>query len=107
MRLGELVQGVDGLKTSADLAVEVTSLAYDSRRVQQGTLFFAIPGEKADGHEFIPLAFEAGAVAVVSERDAPEGLGARWVRTSRIRRALATVARTFYNNPNSRLKLIG
>ena len=107
MRLGELVQGVDGLKTSADLAVEVTSLAYDSRRVQQGTLFFAIPGEKADGHEFIAPALKAGAVAVVSERDAPEELAARWVRAPRVRRALATVARTFYGDPNSRLKLIG
>jgi len=53
MRLGELVQGVDGLKTSADLAVGVTSLAYDSRRVQPGTLFFAIPGEKADTQDAI------------------------------------------------------
>src|SRR6266566_1487752 len=107
MRLGELVQGVDGLKTSADLAVGVTSLAYDSRRVQPGTLFFAIPGEKVDGHEFIAPALKAGAVAVVGERDAPEALAARWVRVPRIRRALATVARTFYGDPNSRLKLIG
>ena len=107
MRLGELVQGFDALKTSADLAVEVTSLAYDSRRVQQGTLFFAIPGEKADGHEFIVPALKAGAVAVVSERAAPEELATRWVRVTRTRRALATVARTFYGDPNSRLKLIG
>src|SRR6266700_1884510 len=107
MRLGELVQGVDGLKTSADLAVGVTSLAYDSRRVQPGTLFFAIPGEKVDGHEFIAPALKAGAVAVVGERDAPAALAARWVRVPRIRRALATVARTFYGDPNSRLKLIG
>src|SRR2546426_4364952 len=107
MRLGELVQGVDGLKTSADLAVGVTSLAYDSRRVQPGTLFFAIPGEKADGHEFIAPALKAGAVAVVSERDAPADLAARWVSVRGIRRALATVARTFYGDPNSRLKLIG
>src|SRR5438094_1094071 len=107
MRLGELVQGVDALKTSADLAVEVTSLAYDSRRVQQRTLFYAIPGEKAVGHEFIVPALKAGAVAVVSERAAPEELATRWVRATRIRRALATVARTFYGDPNSRLKLIG
>src|SRR5437870_348539 len=104
MRLGELVQGVDGLKTSADLAVGVTSLAYDSRHVQPGTLFFAIPGEKVDGHEFIAPALKAGAVAVVGERAAPAALAAHWLRAPRTPRALATVAQTFHGAPNSRLK---
>jgi UDP-N-acetylmuramoyl-L-alanyl-D-glutamate--2,6-diaminopimelate ligase len=53
MRLGELVPGLSGLEMGADAGAQISSLAYDSRRVQPGALFFAIHGEKADGHNFI------------------------------------------------------
>ena len=52
-----------------DGSVEVSSLAYDSRKVEPGTLFFCVPGEKVDGHEFAGAAVEAGAVALVVERE--------------------------------------
>ena len=48
--------------------VEVRELAYDSRAVIPGTLFFCVPGERADGHEFAGDAVERGAVALVVER---------------------------------------
>jgi UDP-N-acetylmuramoyl-L-alanyl-D-glutamate--2,6-diaminopimelate ligase len=107
MKLKELLCGLDGLETVLDVGAEVTSLAYDSRRVQRGTLFFAIQGEKADGHAFIPQALERGAVAVVSERIPPSDLASRWVRVPRIRRALSTAGRVFFGQPDLRLKLIG
>ncbi len=107
MKLGELLQGVEGLQVGASPAVEVASLAYDSRRATSGTLFFAIAGEKADGHEFISTALKSGAVAIVSERPAPEELAARWAQVPRIRRALATASRNFYGHPDSRLRLVG
>src|SRR5215831_19305974 len=105
MKLGELVRGVPG---EADLlAREVTSLAYDSRRVKAGSLFFAIPGERADGYDFAGQALEAGAVAVASERPGPPQLTSRWIRVTHARRALAEAARTFYGDPASRLRLVG
>jgi UDP-N-acetylmuramoyl-L-alanyl-D-glutamate--2,6-diaminopimelate ligase len=107
MRLGELLRGLPTLEMGADSGVEVSSLAYDSRRVEARTLFFAIQGEKADGHDFIPQALERGAVAIVSERQAPVELASRWVRVAKIRRALSGAARTFYGQPDSRLRLIG
>jgi UDP-N-acetylmuramoyl-L-alanyl-D-glutamate--2,6-diaminopimelate ligase len=107
MNLGELLQGVPSREIGADSAQEITSLAYDSRRVQPGSLFFAIHGEKADGHDFIPQALKRGAVAVVSERAAPEELATRWVCVPKIRRALADAARAFYGRPDSCLQLIG
>ncbi|MGO8731799.1 MAG: UDP-N-acetylmuramoyl-L-alanyl-D-glutamate--2,6-diaminopimelate ligase [Terriglobia bacterium] len=107
MKLKELFQGLDGLQLGSEVGSEVTSLAYDSRRVQPGTLFFAIQGEKADGHAFIPRALERGAVAVVSERIPPSDLASRWVRVPRIRRALSTAGRVFFGQPDLRLKLIG
>jgi UDP-N-acetylmuramoyl-L-alanyl-D-glutamate--2,6-diaminopimelate ligase len=107
MKVNELLRGLDGLELGPEIGAEVTSLAYDSRRVQRGTLFFAIQGEKADGHAFIPQALERGAVAVVSERMPPSDLGSRWVRVPRIRRALSTAGRAFFSQPDLRLKLIG
>ena len=56
----------------ADAALDVpcTGVAYDSRQVKRGSVFVALPGQKADGAAFAPQAISAGAVAVVSERAA-------------------------------------
>jgi UDP-N-acetylmuramoyl-L-alanyl-D-glutamate--2,6-diaminopimelate ligase len=107
MKLNELLRGLDGLESGLEVGAEVTSLAYDSRRVQRGTLFFAIQGEKADGHAFIPQALERGALGVVSERIPPSGLASRWVRVPKIRRALSAAGRVFLGQPDLHLKLIG
>ena len=101
MNLGEVLAGIPGLELGADPAVEITSLSYDSRRVQQGSLYFAIQGEKADGHDFIPQALERGAAVIVSERAAPSDLAARWVRVPKIRRALSEASRAFYGRPDA------
>ncbi len=107
MKLGELLSGIPSSEIGAARDATITSIAYDSRRVKSGSLFFAIQGEKADGHKFILRALELGAVAIVSERPAPAEFSARWVRVPKIRRALSSAARNFYGHPDSRLKLIG
>jgi UDP-N-acetylmuramoyl-L-alanyl-D-glutamate--2,6-diaminopimelate ligase len=107
MNLGALLGGTENLEMSARADAKVFSLAYDSRQVKPGTLFFAIQGEKADGHNFIPKALEQGAVAIVSERPAPAELAQRWVRVPRIRRALSRAAHVFFDQPDARLKLVG
>ncbi len=105
MKLGELVRGVPGEAT--ELAREISSLAYDSRRIERGGLFFALRGEKADGYEFVAQALERGALAIASERPAPPEWAARWICVPNARRALAEAARTFYGAPDSRLQLVG
>ncbi|MCL5670446.1 MAG: UDP-N-acetylmuramoyl-L-alanyl-D-glutamate--2,6-diaminopimelate ligase, partial [Acidobacteria bacterium] len=107
MKLGEVVARVHGLTWGADGDAEVTLLAYDSRRVEPGSLFFAIPGAKADGHSFVSAALERGAVAVVSQLPPPANLTARWIQVTHIRRALAEAAGSFYRHPDSSLRLIG
>ncbi len=49
----------------------ITSIVYDSRRVEPGALFFAVPGMHTDGHRFIGQAIEAGAAAVLYQNDTP------------------------------------
>jgi UDP-N-acetylmuramoyl-L-alanyl-D-glutamate--2,6-diaminopimelate ligase len=107
MRLGELLRDLPVLQTGADAGAEVSSLAYNSREVRPGTLFFAIHGAMADGHAYIPEAFKRGAVAVVSERIAPPELATRWIRVAAIRRALADAGRVIFYHPEAHLQLIG
>jgi UDP-N-acetylmuramoyl-L-alanyl-D-glutamate--2,6-diaminopimelate ligase len=107
MKLGALLSGLSGLELGAQKDLEINALSYDSRRVKPGTLFFAIQGEKADGHQFISQALERGAAAVISEREAPAQFGSRWIQVPRIRRALSEAGHSFYQHPDARLKLVG
>jgi len=81
-------------------------LIYDSRKVKPGTLFFCVPGEKVDGHEFAAAAVEAGAVGLVVERELPE-LGVAQVVVADARAAMAPLAARFWADPTSELKVVG
>lgn len=107
MKLRELLGGLPDVEFGADSDLDVGSLAYDSRRVETGTAFFAIQGEKVDGHEFVRQAIERGASAVVSERVAPQEHAPIWIRVPKIRRALSEASRRFYDRPDTRLGLVG
>jgi UDP-N-acetylmuramoyl-L-alanyl-D-glutamate--2,6-diaminopimelate ligase len=85
--------------------VEVSGLAYDSRAVTPGTLFFCVPGYARDGHDFAPDAVAAGAAALVVER--PLGLGVPEVAVPSVRAAMAPAAVRFYRNPTAELDVIG
>jgi UDP-N-acetylmuramoyl-L-alanyl-D-glutamate--2,6-diaminopimelate ligase len=107
MVLAELLRHTEVFNTKGDVKLDVQSLAYDSRRVGRSCLFFAIQGERADGHRFVSQVLHSGGVAVVSEQPPPEGFAATWVQVGRIRRALAEVSRAFYGDPDDKLKLVG
>jgi len=85
--------------------VEITGLAYDNRAVTPGTLFFCVPGFKADGHDFAPDAVERGAAALVVQR--PLDLGVPEVRVDDVRAAMADVAARFYGDPTRELRVVG
>jgi UDP-N-acetylmuramoyl-L-alanyl-D-glutamate--2,6-diaminopimelate ligase len=86
---------------------DATGLQYDSRKIRPGEVFFAFPGEHADGHQFVDAALAAGASAIVSEREAPAGRETVWARVGHGREALAVAALRFYQRPDQRLKLTG
>jgi len=86
---------------------EVLGLDYDSRRVKPGFLFFAFPGAHVDGREFAGQAVAGGALAVISELPAPEGIPAPWIQVEHGRRALALAAKTFYGKLDEKIPLVG
>ena len=88
-RLSELLQ------RDLDSDPEISGVTADSRKVQRGFLFVALPGSRADGRSFIPAALEAGAAAVLAPDDVAD-LSAPVVHASDLRRAYALAARAFY-----------
>ena len=85
--------------------VEITGLAYSSRDVTAGSLFFCVPGFRADGHEFAPDAVERGAAALVCER--PLGLDVPEVVVPSVRAAMGPIAARFYGDPTADLRVVG
>ena len=66
MRLAELLNKVKAIQVSGNAeSIEIENISIDSRTSGKNTLFFAIEGEKTDGHKFIPDVINKGAAAVV------------------------------------------
>ena len=108
MRLDELTGGltlVAAEVTGDGGATEISGLAYDSRAVAPGALFFCVSGYRSDGHDFAPQAVELGAAALVVER--PLGLGVPELVVESARSAMAPIAAHFYGDPTSELAVIG
>jgi UDP-N-acetylmuramoyl-L-alanyl-D-glutamate--2,6-diaminopimelate ligase len=108
MKLDELAAvSIPGLRavSPTSAAVEVTGLAYDSRRVDAGMLFFCVPGYERDGHDFAAGALAAGAAALVVER--PLGLGAPEILVESVRAAMGPLAARFHGDPTSELRVLG
>jgi len=105
VRLAALAAEIGEARVVGDPAVEVESLAYDSRKVGPGALFFCVPGEKVDGHEFAAGAIEAGAVAVVVERELEVDVAQVVVPDARA--AMAPLAARFWGDPTSELRVVG
>ncbi|MDR2631600.1 MAG: UDP-N-acetylmuramoyl-L-alanyl-D-glutamate--2,6-diaminopimelate ligase [Spirochaetaceae bacterium] len=86
----------------------VTGMAYDSRRIKPGNLYFALPGLHADGHSFIPAAIREGAAVIIHQDELGtyrEGVVYIRVRDSRF--AMAPAAASFYGFPSRHLALTG
>jgi UDP-N-acetylmuramoyl-L-alanyl-D-glutamate--2,6-diaminopimelate ligase len=101
MRLDEVISGAP----ASALDIEVTDLAYDHRAVRPGTLFFCVPGQTRDGHEFAGEAVERGAVALVGERVLDAGVPEIMVPS--VRAAMAPAAARFNGDPTAQLEVVG
>ncbi|MBK5290366.1 MAG: UDP-N-acetylmuramoyl-L-alanyl-D-glutamate--2,6-diaminopimelate ligase [Acidobacteriia bacterium] len=89
------------------LETGISGLEYDSRRVAPGYLFFAFQGAHADGRCFAGQAEAQGAVAVVSEEEAPADFRGTWIRVEHGRRTLALMARKLYADAASHVMITG
>ena len=105
MRLDQIVEGVESAQLAGDANLEISGIAYDSRKVEPGWLFFCVTGMESDGHDFAATAVAAGAVALVCER--PTGLDVTEVIVPDTRAAMARIAAAFNDYPTRDLKVAG
>lgn len=92
-----------------DNGVDIKNLSLSSREINHGTCFFAIRGEKSDGHKFINDAIESGAVCIVCE-EIPEAIDknkATFVLVKDTHIAIGYFASSFYGHPSKKMKVIG
>ncbi|MDR1220701.1 MAG: UDP-N-acetylmuramoyl-L-alanyl-D-glutamate--2,6-diaminopimelate ligase [Treponema sp.] len=86
----------------------VTGLQYDSRAIEKGDMYFALPGAHTDGRRFIPQAVERGAVVVVHQDEAGAyAEGVVYIKVKDSRFAMSGIADAFYGSPSRKLAVIG
>lgn len=96
---------------AGDATTVITAMTYDSREVEEGTLFIALRGERFDGHDFIERAVHAGAAAIlvdeefVAEQKIPDGVAV--LSAPDTRGVLALLGCAFYAQPAKEMRLIG
>lgn len=107
MRINELLKNIE-----CDIVnnnnIDIKHITFDSRNIEVDTLFVAQVGVHVDGHNYIASAIEKGAVAVVCEQ-MPETIAPNvvYIKTADSNKALGYIASNFYDNPSTKLKLIG
>lgn len=108
MKLEAILIEVETIEIFGNPGVEVATMAFDSRQVSAGTLFFAVRGTLTDGHDYIHQAVAAGAVAVICE-EKPEILSdaVTYVVVADASAALGYAAAAFYHHPSQHLTLVG
>lgn len=102
--IADLLQSVDVLCLHDHT---ITGVAYDSRLVQPGYLFVAVPGTLANGADFISDAVIRGALAIVTEEDAMVPRSVTTLKVPNARLALAQIANAFHQRPSEALGMIG
>ena len=112
MNLKKVLAGLEEIKAKGEIDREVTSIENDSRKVIEGSLFFAIKGFTTDGTQFIPNAIENGAKVILVDESAdiknlklPQDVTLLVVPDARY--AMAICSSNFYDHPSEKFKLIG
>ncbi len=107
-RLNDILNQVEVLDLKGPENPRIKSVCFDSRKVEEGAVFYAIQGTRTDGHEYMDQAIKSGAVAVICEKipARPAG-GISYIRVKDAAWALGWGAAAFYGNPSEKLMVIG
>ena len=106
--LKDILYKVKLLSSVGDVNSEIQGICFDSRQVVNGSLFVAVKGTQVDGHAYIEQALGQGATAIVCET-LPDSLkeGIAYIQTENSAEALGIISSNFYDNPSTKLKLVG
>lgn len=109
MRLNNLLQGIPTGSTGKSLQMdaEIGGVCFDSRNIKPGDLFIAVRGSASDGHQYIGMALEKGASAVLCEEIPAEFAQSALITTPDSHLALGMAASNFYGRPSEAMKVVG
>jgi UDP-N-acetylmuramoyl-L-alanyl-D-glutamate--2,6-diaminopimelate ligase len=109
MQLTHLLKGLEyeSKGSLGLLSAEISELVFDSRKAKPGSVFLALKGVNADGHEFIEKATKEGAQIIVCEHIAVQVEGILYIVVKNSHYALGLMACNFYEHPSKELKLVG
>ena len=107
MLLKQLIEDMDYEVLAGRVDTEVTTLVYDSRKVEKGSVFVCISGSVRDAHDFIPDVVAKGAAAVIVEKDVELQEGVTYIKVANSRLALACMSAAYFDHPARKLKTIG
>ena len=108
MKIKDILANCNLLEIVGEKDVDVTDIAFDSRKVAQGTLFFAVKGTQVDGHDYIDGAIEKGASVIVCEKlPRKKAENVTYVKVDNSAYVLGVGASNFFGNPSEKLKLVG
>jgi UDP-N-acetylmuramoyl-L-alanyl-D-glutamate--2,6-diaminopimelate ligase len=108
MLLSDILYKISLKTVSGKTDIEIVNIQFDSRLVNADSLFVAIPGTQVDGHDFIPKALSLGAKAILCQILPTELIdGVTYLVVENSANAMGLAAVNFYDNPASKLKLIG
>ena len=107
-QLNELLADVRALDIRGGVEREISALEYDSRKIDKDNCFFAVVGTASDGHNYIAMAIERGATAIVCQR-LPESLSddVAYIVVEDTNEAMAMMAAAYYDHPSEELRLVG
>ncbi len=107
MKLSSLLERVEYTCCQGSLDQEVTTVTYDSRKAEPGSMFICIRGAVVDGHKFIPDVVEKGAKVLVVEEETQVPSGVTVIRVKDTRYAMAFISAAYFGYPAEKLKTIG
>ena len=108
MKIKEILANCNLMEIEGDKDIDILDLAFDSRKVKDGSLFFAVKGTQVDGHDYIEKAVAQGAKAVVCERmPKAKADGVTYIQVDNSAYVLGMSASNFFDNPSKKLKLVG
>ncbi len=108
MLLSDILYKISLQTVSGKTDIEIDSIEFDSRKVEKGYLFVAIPGTQVDGHDYIEKAIEKGAAAILCER-LPETLveGVAYIQVDNAAKAMGFAAANLFDQPSQQMQLVG
>lgn len=108
MILTDILQNVILQKTIGEIEINIDNIQFDSRKVEAGSAFVATRGTASDGHQYIQMAIEKGALAIICE-EIPVELNPdiTYVKVENSADALGKMASAWYGFPSSKMILVG